>query len=260
MISIDERSIRKLIENPNDYLLCLRGTLDCTICAERKGVGTWIRSQLIDRNSYDLANIIFRSRKNKNFSDGFIATVNALAKKHNAQPGQEKILTLTEQTDLYKEWQKVVIKFLIEKLKRGAVLELTLKDGRTKYVEFSHFYEDTFLYCYALEGQAASMIRYGESDLRSIKIVAYAMSQWHLICRTILPGVDSKAREYLKSRGVEFRDRSKVVLPHAWKKVPREHPLWIDLVDEEGKKVGELFHRSEEYEEVSKFHLTRPTH
>lgn len=250
MIEFDERSINKLIADPDSYLLCLRGTREYTLSAERKGIGSWLRSRYLDKDSYDLPTIIFNLRKNRNFSDSFIEALDLYIKRQ-----QSDCLSLSEQMQLHKEWQKVVIKYLIEKLKKGAILELTLKNGRNQWVEFSHFYEQTILYCHAIDGRA-SQLHFSETDLRSIRIVAYAKSQWNVMQQTLLPGVDYRSREYLKSRGVEFRGASKAVLPESWKKVPREHPLWIDIFDERGNKVGELFHRSEEYEEVSKFRLT----
>lgn len=254
MLIIDDKSITKLTNKPDNYLLCLRGTRHQTLSAERKGFGAWLRSRIFDRESYKLSHIIFNLRKTKQLSFGLIKTCDRVVEIHNSEPGNEKCLTLSEQMELYNQWQKVVIKFLIEKLKRGAVLELVFKDGGKKHVEFSHFYEYDYLYCYHIENPS-QLIRYSEQDLRSIKIVAFAMSQWKLISRKMLPGVDIRAREYLRARGVQFRDSSNVVLPADWKQVAREHPLWIDLYDDLGNKVGELFHRSDDYEEVSKFTL-----
>jgi len=248
MIDFDERSINKIINDPDNYLLYLK---EHTLFAERKGFGSWLRSTYFDKQAYDLAAIIFQLRNNRSFSDGVVQALDSYIKRQDAE-----CLTLSEQMALHKEWQRVVIKYLVEKLKAGAVLELTLKNGRTKWVEFSHIEEQRQLFCRSLEDRSSALLYFQEQDLRMIKIVAYAISQWNVIRHKLLPGVDTRAREYLKSRGVEFRDASKVVLPSSWKKVPREHPLWIDLFDEYGNKVGELFHRSEEYEEVSKFRLT----
>src|SRR5437870_4635881 len=109
MIIVDDKSIRKLIEKPDDYLLCLRGYRILTLSAERKGLGAWLRSHIFDRNSYNLLYIVFTLRKSRQFSDGLIKTCDRLVEIYNAEPGNEKCLTLTEQMELYNQWQKVVI-------------------------------------------------------------------------------------------------------------------------------------------------------
>lgn len=60
-------------------------------------------------------------------------------------------------------------------------------------------------------------------------------------------------REQLESMGVVFGDSIddlfiEVQLPDGWKKVPTNHSMWSDLVDDEGRKRAAIFYKAAFYD------------
>ena len=48
-----------------------------------------------------------------------------------------------------------------------------------------------------------------------------------------------------------------VILPTGWKKVPTEHDMWSDLVDDKGRKRASIFYKAAFYDRSSHMGLTR---
>lgn len=75
---------------------------------------------------------------------------------------------------------------------------------------------------------------------------------------------DAVTRSRLESLGFVFDNRPvgnelfiKVKFPAGWKKVPTDHSMWTDLVDDRGRKRGGLFYKAAFYDRHAHLSLTR---
>lgn len=85
-----------------------------------------------------------------------------------------------------------------------------------------------------------------------------ALGQRELVESTQLPvqGLLGRDRPRWEALGVKILDQGagedplfcRVELPAGWRKVPTDHPLWTDLVDEGGKVVASICYKAAFYD------------
>lgn len=99
-------------------------------------------------------------------------------------------------------------------------------------------------------------------------IAQEAAGQTQLVLSTQLPiqGLIGTDRERWEDLGVKIFDDKRsndclfchVELPAGWKKVPTDHPLWTDLVDESGKIVAKIVYKAAFYDRYAQIYLEKP--
>ena len=74
-----------------------------------------------------------------------------------------------------------------------------------------------------------------------------------------MDGYKDLKQEYEKI-GIKVLGKSKddnlfydVILPKGWKIVSTEHSMWSDLIDEKGKKIGNIFYKAAFYDRSADF-------
>lgn len=69
-------------------------------------------------------------------------------------------------------------------------------------------------------------------------------------------------RQQFEAMGIKFGEDADdifvfVTLPDGWKKVPTDHQMWSDLVDDKGRKRAEIFYKAAFYDRSAHMYLTR---
>lgn len=72
----------------------------------------------------------------------------------------------------------------------------------------------------------------------------------------------AKARAPWEALGFRFSDKIvdgifvEVAFPKGWKKVPTDHSMWSDIVDDKGRKRGSIFYKAAFYDRSAHAHLS----
>lgn len=97
---------------------------------------------------------------------------------------------------------------------------------------------------------SADALMRGTSMIRTQK----ARGQHSFVSSTTLPTNIREGREVLEAAGVKFGEVVEndplfqyVELPRGWKKVPIEHSMWSELVDDKGRKRASIFYKAAFY-------------
>ena len=87
-----------------------------------------------------------------------------------------------------------------------------------------------------------------------------AHGQQALAASSELPKPTPEVQEALERMGVEFGDPSDDIfvyakLPEGWKVRPTDHPLWSDLVNEQGRTIATIFYKAAFYDRSAHMNL-----
>ena len=114
-------------------------------------------------------------------------------------------------------------------------------------------------------GNPAAIIALAQGDIENALIAATpggieaqeARGQQEFAANSTLPrsgnSWNSSCREQLEEMGIVFGEDVddlfvEVKLPEGWKKVPTDHSMWTDLVDEKGRKRASIFYKAAFYD------------
>jgi hypothetical protein len=81
-----------------------------------------------------------------------------------------------------------------------------------------------------------------------------ARGQRDFVASETLPGkMNSGTREELEAMGIVYLEQAdnlfwNVRLPEGWKKVPTDHSMWSDLLDDKGRKRAAIFYKAAFYD------------
>jgi len=114
-------------------------------------------------------------------------------------------------------------------------------------------------------GNLAAIVALAKGDVENALIAATpggieaqeARGQQEFAANSTLPrkgdSWNASCREQLEEMGIVFGENVdalfvEVQLPEGWKKIPTDHSMWTDLVDEKGRKRAAIFYKAAFYD------------
>lgn len=81
---------------------------------------------------------------------------------------------------------------------------------------------------------------------------------------TLPTKMDPASKEILEAAGVKFLGPVEnddqfqyVTLPAGWKKVPTDHSMWSELLDQDGKEIASIFYKASFYDRSAFLRINR---